>query len=69
VDELRVAERVLAALPFVTPLYARIDLIRDPAGAPTLLEVELTEPSLFFAYAPGAAERFAAAVLEVTRTL
>jgi len=68
VDELRVAERVLAALPFAAPLYARIDLIRDAAGAPTLLELELTEPSLFFAQAPGAAERFTSAVLEVVGT-
>jgi O-ureido-D-serine cyclo-ligase len=68
-DELRVAEKVLAALPFETPLYARIDLIRDAGGAPTLLELELTEPSLFLVHAPGAAERFAAAVLEVARTL
>ena len=68
VDELRVAERVLAALPFAVPLYARIDLIRDPAGAPTLLELELTEPSLFFAHAPGAAERFTSVVLEVAAT-
>jgi hypothetical protein len=65
VDELRVAERVLAALPFAAPLYARIDLIRDAAGAPTLLELELTEPSLFFAHAAGAAERFTSVVLEV----
>jgi O-ureido-D-serine cyclo-ligase len=63
VDELRVAERVLAALPFSAPLYARIDLIRDGAGAPTLLELELTEPSLFFAHASGAAERFTSVVL------
>ena len=68
VDELRVAERVLAALPFAAPLYARIDLIRDAAGAPTLLELELTEPSLFFAHAPGAAERFTSVVLEVAAT-
>jgi hypothetical protein len=68
VDELRVAEKVFAALPFETPLYARIDLIRDAGGAPTLLELELTEPSLFLVHAPGAAERFAAAVLE-TRIL
>lgn len=68
-DELRVAEKALAALPFETPLYARIDLIRDASGAPTLLELELTEPSLFLVHAPGAAERFAAAVLEVARTL
>jgi O-ureido-D-serine cyclo-ligase len=64
VDELRVAQRVLAALPVAAPLYARIDLIRDAAGAPTLLELELTEPSLFFAHAPGAAERFTSVALE-----
>jgi len=64
-DELKVAERVLAALPFPAPLYARIDLIRDAAGAPTLLELELTEPSLFFAQAPGAAERFTSVVLKI----
>lgn len=68
-DELRVAEKALAALPFETPLYARIDLIRDAGGAPTLLELELTEPSLFLVHALGAAERFAAVVLEVARAL
>ena len=68
-DELWVAEKVLGALPFKIPLYARIDLIRDSGGAPTLLELELTEPSLFFAYATGAAERFTAAVVELTAAL
>jgi hypothetical protein len=66
-DELRVADRVLAALPFAAPLYARVDLIRDAAGAPALLELELTEPSLFFAYAAGSAERFTAAVVGRSR--
>jgi O-ureido-D-serine cyclo-ligase len=62
--EIDVATRTLAAIPFAGPLlYARIDLIRDDAGAPTVLEVELTEPSLFFAHAPGSAERFAQAIL------
>jgi hypothetical protein len=42
-------------------LYARVDLL--PGDEPALLELELTEPSLFFAHAPGAAERFARAVL------
>ena len=68
-DELRVAERVLESIPFATPLYARIDLIRDAAGAPTLLELELTEPSLFFAYANGAAEHFTAAVVDVAKAI
>jgi O-ureido-D-serine cyclo-ligase len=63
-DELQVAERVLAALPFGAPLYARIDLIRAADGSPRLLELELTEPSLFFVHAAGSAERFADAVVQ-----
>jgi hypothetical protein len=62
-DELESADRVLQALPFPAPLYARIDLIRDGEGRPVLLELELTEPSLFFAHAPGSAARFAQALL------
>ena len=62
-DELSVAQRVLAALPFDALLYARVDLIRDGAGAPCLLELELTEPSLFFGHAPGSAQRLVAATL------
>ncbi|MDR0183625.1 ATP-grasp domain-containing protein [Lysobacter arvi] len=63
-DELALADRVLAAARDTlqlreAPLYARVDLIRDNAGTPCLLELELCEPSLFFAHAPGSAERFA----------
>jgi O-ureido-D-serine cyclo-ligase len=62
--ERAVAERVLAALRDAgrTPeplLYARVDLLRDAAGAPFVLELELAEPSLFLGFAAGAAERFA----------
>jgi hypothetical protein len=45
--------------PFSPPLYARVDLIRSADDKPCLLELELTEPSLFFAQAPGAARRLA----------
>ncbi|MFL6604280.1 MAG: RimK family alpha-L-glutamate ligase [Steroidobacteraceae bacterium] len=62
-DEMRVAEQAVAAVPFGIPLYARIDLIRDDKGAPCLLELELTEPSLFFVHAAESAEKFTAAVL------
>jgi O-ureido-D-serine cyclo-ligase len=63
------AERAVAAAAFATiaeanPLYARIDLIRDERGAPVVLELELTEPSIFFVHAPDAAGRFADALLE-----
>jgi len=62
-DELRLAAQTLAAIPFAQPLtYARIDLIHDAQHAPRVLELELTEPSLFFAHSAGSAERFAAAL-------
>jgi len=62
--ELALAELALAAIPFTGPLlYARVDLIQNADGTPRLLELELTEPSLFFAHAPGSAARFAQAVL------
>lgn len=61
-DELAVAERAVAQVPHGPLLYARVDLIRDAAGDPQVLELEITEPSLFFAYAD-AAPRFAAAAL------
>ncbi|MET0717708.1 MAG: hypothetical protein ABWY34_04820, partial [Pseudoxanthomonas sp.] len=62
--ERELAEAVLGAVEHLLRLdpplcYARIDLIRDDAGNPRLLELELTEPSLFFAHAPGSVERFA----------
>lgn len=63
-EELRVGAQALAAMPFETLLYARVDLILDAAGAPCVLELELTEPSLFFVHAPGSAERFAKAILK-----
>jgi glutathione synthase/RimK-type ligase-like ATP-grasp enzyme len=59
--ERAVAEQVLDALPFGRPLYARVDLLPSPEG-PRLLELELTEPSLFFDTAPGAAARLVAAL-------
>lgn len=41
-------------------LYARVDVARDAAGAPMVMEVELIEPSLFFDRQPGSVERFVA---------
>lgn len=54
-------ERVLGAAPKGL-LYARVDVAPGPDGAPRLLEFEATEPSLFFGFQPGSAERFAAAI-------
>ena len=70
--ERAVAERVLSALRDAgrTPeplLYARVDLLRDAAGAPFVLELELAEPSLFLGFAAGAAECFAQQIAAAVR--
>jgi glutathione synthase/RimK-type ligase-like ATP-grasp enzyme len=59
-EELELAERALTAVrvPRDQLLYARVDLLPGPV----VLEVELTEPSLFLGYAEGAAKRFADAI-------
>ncbi|MFI7605273.1 RimK family alpha-L-glutamate ligase [Micromonospora sp. NPDC049366] len=64
-EQLAVAAKTLAAVPGGSErlLYARVDLIPGPDGSPVLVELELTEPSLFLAYAAGAPERLADAIL------
>ncbi|MEL7061315.1 MAG: hypothetical protein AAGN46_14930 [Acidobacteriota bacterium] len=44
-------------------LYARVDLIQDEDGAERLIELELIEPSLYFAFDPASPARFADAVV------
>jgi O-ureido-D-serine cyclo-ligase len=58
-DELALGARVLGVLPFGPLAYARIDLIRGKDGAPCVLELELAEPSMYFACGEGSAVRFA----------
>lgn len=67
--EIALAERALKSLAddprfaSASPLlYARVDLLRLPDGSPCVLELETTEPSLFFAHAPGSAARFVQAL-------
>ena len=58
-DERAVAEAALA--PYVDQiLYGRVDLARDDAGQPLVMELELVEPSLFFARHPPALDRYIA---------
>jgi hypothetical protein len=61
--ELAVARAALAAVPWSEPLlYARVDLVPGPDGAPVVMELELTEPCLFLRQSVGAADRVAAAI-------
>ena len=57
------AERALAAIPFDMDklLYGRVDLVPTHEG-PVVLEVEVTEPSLYLGYGDDALKRFAAAI-------
>jgi hypothetical protein len=57
---LRAGARALAALP-VTPLYARVDLVRDGSDY-LLMELELIEPSLYLRLDDDAPTRFARAI-------
>jgi len=61
--QLALARQALAAVPGEPALlYARVDLIPGPDGSPLLIELELTEPSLFLDHAAGAAQRLATAI-------
>lgn len=70
--EREAAEQLLDALSQVAPagrddlLYARVDLVPAADGTPTLLELELTEPSMFLVHdgtgGTASAARFAAAI-------
>lgn len=63
-EEVAVATAALTAVPGGPGrlLYARVDLIPDADGRPTVIEVEVTEPSLFLDLGDGAVDRFAAAI-------
>lgn len=60
-EELAVGDAVVAEVQrrFGRPLYARVDVL---GAEPVVLELELTEPSLFFAQSDGAARRYADAI-------
>jgi len=64
--ERRVAGSALRSVPGVADpaglLYARVDLVPAADGRPVILELELTEPSLFLETDPGSAGRLAAAI-------
>lgn len=62
-NEIEFGYRVLATLP-QCPLYARVDVVGDGGHEILLLELELTEPSLYLSMAEGSASRFADALVK-----
>jgi len=61
--EIEFGYKVLATLP-QKPLYARVDVVGDGGSEILLLELELTEPSLYLSMAEGSANRFADALVK-----
>ena len=63
-EQLQLAQRVHAEISerFGQPLFARVDMVPGPDGAPVLIELEAIEPMLYLDLIPGSAERFAAAI-------
>jgi glutathione synthase/RimK-type ligase-like ATP-grasp enzyme len=53
-EHVKLAKQALATLD-EPPLYARVDLVADPAGDPRLIELELIEPNLYLSTNPSAA--------------
>lgn len=64
IAEIPAAEAELARLAVAAaggdPLYARVDMAPGGDGRPCVMELELIEPSLFFAHGPVALERLVA---------
>lgn len=52
------ANKIMAALDF-TPLYARVDLVRNLENRFVLMELELIEPCLYFRFGPNSPQEFA----------
>ncbi|HYO49827.1 MAG TPA: hypothetical protein VEW94_08240 [Chloroflexia bacterium] len=67
-EEADMAVEIVKASGF-SPLYARVDLVRDDEDKARLMELELVEPSLFFTFASEAAERMAEAIAEKVKGL
>jgi hypothetical protein len=70
-EQIRLAFQAIALAPATgrTLTYARVDLVPGPDGRPMIMELELTEPSLFLSKAPGSEERFADAIVAAAASL
>ena len=62
---IELVQAALAAAP-AEATYARVDMVRDAAGALAVIELELIEPALWMQHAPDRGESFAAAVRAAT---
>lgn len=57
-NEINFAKNCLNAIPF-SPMYSRVDIVYDNNNNPSLTEIELIEPELWFRNNPAAASKLA----------
>lgn len=62
------ADMIIKTLPY-PPLYARVDLVRNPADSFALMEFELIEPCLYFRFDENAPLRFAECIDDYWREM
>ena len=68
-EMLKVTRQALAACPEM-PVYARVDMVRNnKTGCLCIIELELTEPDLYFNHTTDNGEAFARAILDNCRKL
>ena len=63
-SDLSAAQAVVDAVPYETPLYARIDMVRGDGGELLLMEAELIEPYLYPEQGPELGFRMASAIAQ-----
>ena len=63
-EETTAAQAIVEALPFDTPLYVRIDMLRGEDGALMVMEAELIEPYLYPEQGPQLGEKLAEAIVK-----
>jgi len=68
-DEIALAHAAVRAIPIDRSglLYARVDMVPGADGRPLLMELELTEPSLFMTASPGSETLFAEVIADRAR--
>lgn len=66
-EELALTRAAMKVPGPAVPAYGRLDLVRDHAGHPRIMELEVVEPELWFRLHPPAAERFADRIVAALR--
>ena len=61
-EDIAAAQKVLDAVPFPTPLYARVDMLRMEDGGLALMEAEMIEPYLYPVQGPKLGAKLAKAI-------